>query len=172
MRSAEPEPDLLKVVEEATARFLEERKALGGEVEEVGRRSQALAATLSRVRVAQGLWARRLKTQLESALEDKVGRALQARGAAPAAPTPHRPWMHNNSSDVPGGCSHKVLVAGVNIPPRLWQTWCGWKFGRHLGFDFVDQPPETGEICKTCDPALAAERKAARAAAAAIEAEN
>ena len=132
----------------------------------------AFAATLSRVRVAQGLWARRLKTQLESALEDKVGRALQARGAAPAAPTPHRPWMHNNSSDVPGGCSHKVLVASANIPPRLWQTWCGWKFGHHLDFAFVDQPPESGEICKTCDPALAAERKAARAAAAAIEAGN
>ena len=63
-----------------------------------------------------------------------------------------------------------LLLADAEVPPRLWQTRCGWKFGGHLNFTLSDEAPVQGDVCKTCDPVLAAERRAAGAAAAAAAA--
>ena len=49
------------MVQQAVKRFAEESDALGVEVRAVGAQADVMSATLKRLKVSQGWWARRLK---------------------------------------------------------------------------------------------------------------
>ena len=61
------------------------------------------------------------------------------------------------------GAWHRVLQDGMDVPPALWRTWCGWNHGK--AFARVRRsaalPPSTPwrSICERCLPDLRAEAK-------------